>query len=239
MAAPTLVQYTGEGFVFTDYASSTTHNVAMPATVAAGDLLGIIFGCRDDGNPATPSGWTRKPDSISDTGENDVVCFLKDAVGDEDGTNVNITTANAQVATAYRFHVLAAEWNGDIANVFAGFATGADNNPNPPLVNPAVSADYLALVYMLYNNDGLTITYPTNYTADQLTHENGTSPLFATFAAASRALSAASSEDPGTFGGGSASQAWIALTILIAPAAGGGGTAVKDLIGTGFIPFAR
>lgn len=200
----------------------------MPASsVDPGDLLGIKFGCNDDGNPATPAGWTRKPDEISTSGDLDGACFLKVAVGDEDGTNVNIVTANNQAATAYRFHVKAAEWDGDIANVFAGFAVGSDNNPNPPLVNPAVSADYLAIVWMVYNNDGLTVTFPANYADNQLIHENGNSPLFSTFAAATRALAAASSEDPGTFGGGVANQAWIALTILIAPAAEGGGGGIS------------
>lgn len=39
--------------------NTTSHLVAMPAVVAAGDLLVILFANDADSTVTTPSGWTR------------------------------------------------------------------------------------------------------------------------------------------------------------------------------------
>ena len=76
----------------TSFAPDTlSHLVQMPATVDPGDLLVILISLDKDPPSATPGGWTQlfflKQDADEFAG------FAKDAVGDEDGTTVDVTTA--------------------------------------------------------------------------------------------------------------------------------------------------
>src|SRR5437899_7713931 len=80
---------------------STTHNVPMPATVNAGDLLIVFFA--DHGTPGmnSPSGWTFffGWNSWGGTG-NKFWMFAKRASGTEGGTTVNFQTCAAVKAAA-------------------------------------------------------------------------------------------------------------------------------------------
>jgi hypothetical protein len=101
-------------------------------------------------------------------------------------------------------------------------ATGTSNVPNPP--SRAVTGgpkDILAIAAFtgageLADNDSLVTTFPTNYTDGQIEKTGGVggTNLGGLLGVAARQISAASSEDPGTFTQ-NASRAWRAQTIVV------------------------
>ena len=71
---------------------ATSHLVAMPATVDAGDLLVTLVATDGSATLTTPSGWTNLssvPQSTTVRGS----CSYKIAVGTEGGTTVDFVTS--------------------------------------------------------------------------------------------------------------------------------------------------
>lgn len=106
-------------------------------------------------------------------------------------------------------------------------ATGSSINPNPPSATvTAGPKDVLAIAVFsrggeIADDDSLVSAFPTNYTDGQVEKSAGTvgTNLAGIIGAAARQISAASSEDPGTFT--AATGAWRAQTIIVYPAAAG------------------
>lgn len=101
------------------------------------------------------------------------------------------------------------------------FTTGTDASPNPPNLNPASSKDWLAVAGALWTHffgtDRARTAQPSGYTATtdiDIQPTNGELE----FSLAYKALSAASSEDPGAFTLDGAAQGWRAWTLMIPPA---------------------
>jgi hypothetical protein len=195
---------------YTEFFSSatTTHNVPMPATVTAGDLLDSIF-LNTGTATVTATGFTSRG---TQTNTDRQTHFEKSAVGTEDGTNVNhLTSANA-FAIAHVRRIEAGSWSGDVADIEVTFATGTASTPNPPAHTPTGgSADYLWIVAGTKVSGTITAA-PTNYTG--LVNGSGGDNM----GSAERVLTA-STTDPGTFAG-STSAAYIAATKSIPPVGG-------------------
>jgi len=125
--------------------ASTTHNVSMPATVDAGDLLIVIISIKDSASNTftTPSGWT----AIANDDNAPFVhqgIFAKDADGTEDSTTVNFATSSAATGCAQCYRI--SGWGGTLASDLEAGTYGPHGGtaPNPPSLTPTGGAkDYL------------------------------------------------------------------------------------------------
>lgn len=98
-------------------------------------------------------------------------------------------------------------------------ATGADANPNPPASGTVAEDDYLVLAFTCIEGKTRTFTPPSGYN-EEWDHANsgaGAQTGHESQSLATLPITAATSEDPGTFTA-SASDGWAAFTILVAPA---------------------
>lgn len=199
--------------------AATTHAVDMPATVAAGDLLLMFFTCFGPNSITTPTDWTQIYKKVDGSGAG--ACYAKDAVGDEDGTTVDVVVGSSVRATAQVYRIAASSWFGDLAGVEAGTAVSSSSStPDPPSVTASWgSADNLFIESAHYQDDDATVSsYSTNYSNGTRTAcGSATANTNATTATARREL-ASDTDDPGTITL-SQSEGWTSNTVVIRPAA--------------------
>ena len=212
---PTIQSVTSTSFP-TD---STTHNVQMPATVNAGDLLIVFFA--DHGTPGMnyPSGWTFffGWSSWGGTG-NKFWMFAKRASGTEGGTTVNFQTSAAVKAAAQVYRITGWRDSGTITNdIEYANAGAASTSPNPSSLNPTHWDVENTLWIASYGADGDNdaTAFPANYAGGTYT-ESDHSATSTSMGSAWRNLAAAS-EDPGSFTI-AASAFWIASIVAVRPA---------------------
>jgi len=207
MSFPTVLSITETAFP----TITTAHNVAMPATVNAGDLLVVLFANDDDSTVTTPSGWTLLATSLASTVQR-LSIYTKTAVGNEDGTTVDFVTSAAEKAAAQVYR--ATDW-GDIEISTAG--TGTSVNPDSPSFNPSGwdVEDTLWLTVESHANGREVSSYPTDYT-DGLRTRSSADEAEAALVASARRENAVASENPGVFTIATSSQ-WAAFTIAIRP----------------------
>jgi len=210
LAAPAVASVTETAFG-TD---TTDHNVDMPATVNADDLLIVLF--TNDGNATvtTPGGWS----ALASDHNTAVRCsvYYKIAVGDEDGTTVDfVTSANEQAAAqVYRI----TNWHGTTPPEISTAATGTSTRPNPASLDPAgwdVADTLWIAVAGQDRGQGTPTAYPAYYTDGISTLSSATTDSCRTLSA--RRVLAAASEDPSPFTI-PASEEWVAFTIAVRPA---------------------
>jgi hypothetical protein len=196
------------------FSESTSHDVAMPATVVGGELLLTLFANDGTATVTTPSGWTALGTNATIADRTSV--YAKVANGTEGGTTVDFITSASEVASAQVWRV--AGWPQDIASVeLSTFTSGIDTVPNPPSFSPSWGAkDTLWIALTGLGNGSSTVSsYPTNYTGGLLTMTIGAAETSGV-AAASRQLST-STEDPGAFTLG-VSDSWSAAVVAVEPA---------------------
>ena len=193
---------------------TTNHNVNMPATVDAGDLLIVFFTNDGSATVTTPGGWT----ALASNENTAVRCsvYYKIASGDEDGTSVDFITSASEQAAAQVYRIT--DWHGTTPPEISTAATDTGTRPDPASLDPAGwnVADTLWLAVAGQDRgeqDGPT-AYPAYYT-------NGTSTLSSSGTASCRTHSArrvlaVASEDPNAFTI-PASEEWVAFTITVRP----------------------
>ena len=214
-AAPT-------GSTFTT--ASTTHNVSMPATVNAGDLLICIFSHGGNVTDTTPTGWSGGAGITGWSLEQGTTIrgsvFVKSAAGTEGGTTVNFVTSGTAVGAAQVYRIPSGSWYGSLSNVteavaVASAGAAATTTPDPPALTPTWgSDDNLWLAVSTGNVATSVTTYPTNYSSGVITTNASATDV----ASAQRGLTAAS-ENPGTFTMGQ-SAINVNFTIAVRPAEG-------------------
>jgi hypothetical protein len=213
--------------------SNNNHNVTMPATVDTGDLLLVLFLNDEANSVTTPSGWTQLFSSADpDSGQGDEAevrlgAYAKDAVGNEDATNVDFVTTGGgadQQGAAHVYRITADAWEGTIAG---GIATGTAANgdstsPNPPNLTPsgwgALDTLWITMVGRDEETTATSVTAPTNYTtnhANTVCTDNNTCALSSSWRSITPFVS---SEDPSNYTLGTARD-WVTNTIAIRPAA--------------------
>lgn len=194
-------------------ASGTNHNVSMPATVAAGDLLMLWIRTGTASNTATaPSGWTQIQSTQTGTaGPANYIrlsAYYKVAAGTEGGTTVNVTTDVATTGDAQVVRILAANFTGVPQSTTPATQT-TGTTPNPPAVTSSYGIEtYLAFAITLCRAGTSTVTaYPAGYADNNTTTSS-------TLAMASTVVTAVASADPGTFTI-SANDYAVSMTILV------------------------
>lgn len=217
MAAPTVRAYAA-ATNNTDAAPAFT--VTQPAGVATGDLL-IAFAVND----STGTAWTVSPGNgwqqISDENDGNIRLGLWAKVAS--GTDaLSIAAANNQDASCTIIAIQTgthgvADIAQDIQTITA--ATGASGNADPPAIINKWGRDWLAIavcaVDMTATGDSIS-AQPSGYDATNVLTKSASSTSSVGLGVAHKALTSASSEDPGTFT--NTSRAWVAKTLLVPPA---------------------
>lgn len=114
----------------------TSHNVNMPATVDAGDLLLIVGMYEADPGTVSLTGWTLiSGASASDSTSTYGRILYKVADGTEDGTTAQVATTNSVFASHISFRVK----NFDSATAPEGAGVGCDclTTTDPPSLTPS------------------------------------------------------------------------------------------------------
>lgn len=183
---------------------TTSHSVALPASIAAGDELIVAFAAKGT-TFNLPSGWTELYNSGS--AFPGLFVIRREADGGE-GATLTVTTGGSQKSAHASYRI-----SGAVASEISTAATGTSVNPDPPSLTPSGGAlDYLWLA-IDSNEGGATVSaYPTNYTDGFQSANPGE-----TIESARRELNAAS-ENPGTFTI-SGSFNWRAVTVAVPPGA--------------------
>jgi len=192
---------------------NTSHVVNLPAGLASGNLLMILFATRQSTTVNTPAGWTQLFNDQFGAGEGKIAVFHKVSNGGE-GASVTITTTGA-VTSAHTSHRIV----GGGTPVAGTTVTGSSVNPNPPLLTPvAGSNQYLWFAVSggrdtTGGSDFTATGYPSGYSGGL---EKGDGTAFGAGVASAYKLASAASEDPGTFTLSAASN-WGSNTIAIPP----------------------
>jgi len=197
MAFPVVASITPSHFT----TQVTTHNVLMPATVNAGDLLLMIVSATGSTSftLTPPSGWTAAGLGVSGTNFRSA-SYVKDAVGNEDGTTVNVATTQITRMEAQVYRITG--WSGDLRDqIIPPQPSSIVNNLNPPShAPPWAQADTLWISVLTWRDtaSNCTVTgYPASYSGGG-TAVTGGGTAGAGIASAWRQLNALT-EDPGAF----------------------------------------
>lgn len=189
---------------------SQSHTINLPANIASGNLLIILFKCRASTTISWPAGWTEIFQDDGGRTQKLGACY-KVAEGNEGATALITTSGNVRSAhISYRI----TNYSGAPEAGTVSDATGS--TPNPPSLSPSwgqADSLWLAICGWSRATSATLSSYPSNYTDGHNYYNSSTSGCG--IASAQRELNA-SSEDPGTFGL-SASAIWLANTIAIKP----------------------
>jgi preprotein translocase subunit YajC len=211
LAAPVVVSVPDTPFG----ADTTDHNVDMPATVDAGDLLIVLFTNDGDATVTTPAGWSLLASDINGVHVR-VSVYYKIAVGTEGGTTVNFVTSAAEEAAAQVYMIT--NWHGTTPPEISTAVTGSGKTPDPASLDP-VGWDVADTLWLAVagqdKGDEQPPTYPASYT-DGISTLSSTGNEGCQTHSARRVLTAAS-EDPGAFTI-PANNKWVAFTIAVRPA---------------------
>jgi hypothetical protein len=201
----------------TDTTGATSHSIALPTGISAGDLL-LVF-VVTDGNPTLSGTLTTEYTPILNTTSGTAVrlaIYAKSASGSE-GSTVALTTSASEAACFRSARIAAARWKGGTitAAVEVASATGSSVNPNPPSLNPTNwdVEDTLWIAGQGCDGNRATTGYSSGYSSNQYTTTvsnaaNGCGIALATLE------SATASQDPGTLTINSADD-WVAFTLAI------------------------
>lgn len=216
MTFPTVESVTEESFP-TD---TTSHNVNMPATVNAGDLLILIFASDGLTEQTAPGGWSTLDKKTTGNQVYGGVYALK-AAGTEGGGSADVVTASAEAGSGHVYRITG--WGGtlltdvDISTV----ATGADSSPNSGSVTAGWGSDdnlFLSIT-CFGDDDEVANTAPApNYT-NLVSVACGAGANASAVSASARRNYANASDDPTAFVL-TGTENWVAWTVVIKPDSG-------------------
>ena len=197
------------------------------------------------GSFGTPDGFV----SISSTRDNQTggvqdLAYSVNAkfVGEIVDTSISVKTS---VAMNYIIMGIRGVDRDNIGLDFAGFdvarveANGASSTPNPGSIT-TVTDNCLVTAVMFIDQDNATPTAPTGYTLQGWIHTSNSSTGFTggaqsgTSAIATKLVTSAGLEDPGTFSG-SFSDGWVCVTMAFRPGRTNTGTPLSALFDTRMI----
>lgn len=226
--------------VQTPFASQTTvHPVVVPAGIAAGDLLLVLFTNDGSANVTQPGTWTQLWSTASaGTSPIRFSGFAKVATSSDAGTSFNFATS-ANVAAAAQLYRIAS-WSGAPTALTDGVAvatpaTGNSTALNPPALTPPWGSAADLWLACAAHDQAIAQTGgpPANYGGNTRT-TSGSSPTTnsVTLLSAIRVTTAAS-EDPGNFTIASADD-WVSQTVAIRPGIASGAGKRQLVAGANF-----
>lgn len=178
--------------------NTTTHNVAMPASVTAGNLI-LLLWSNDSNDIPTPTGtWTEIYATMGGSSALGAL-WAKIAAGNEGGTTVDVTTPTVEAAAAQV--LVFSNWDGNLANVQAATSsiTITSQTFDCPSLTPSYGAYPSYWLVTLHGSTGQVITSPPpDYTDTVWTRGDPTS-TGGQVGSARRGVLTVSSEDPGSF----------------------------------------
>lgn len=210
--------------------TNTSHTMDYPAAVAADELL-LLF-IVSEGQAPTVSAFTQVFNEATTPGRH--ACYARKALGSEGGGTFTITFGSTNECNTHLFRIQS--WGGTIASHIVAATATSTSGIDPPNLNFGSTDDFL--VFAGGGADGTTRTvssYSSTYTNG--IQDSANNNLIANC----RKEVSGSSANPGTYtmSGPGTMASW---TVAVAPGTAGApaaGTAVKDVIGGGIIPFAR
>ncbi len=211
--------------------NSTSHTVALPATVESGDTLLVIAGFDYNAGviswPNEGTDWIQ----LTETLETNVHLSIawKKADGTEDGTNITVTTVNSQSSAHASYAIQnAADPTVSAPELGGSLVTNSNNpNPNPGTCTPTGgSGDYLWMPCFTFGRSSTINSWPAVYgTGD----ESIELTVAGTHVGVVNRTNEAASEDCGSWTMAH-SNAWLAATVAIYPATGAGQSPVPILV---------
>lgn len=199
MAAPADAARTATGIT----TATTAPVLNLPATINAGDTLFAIYRCAVAGAIGWPANWNEMFDASSDAADDQMAAAWKKADGTEGGGTITLSSGNGKGAGVV-WRVTGAVDPTVTAPDISTVATGASTTPDPTSVNiTGGPKDVLVLWVGGWEGEQTSppASQPTNY-SNPTGASSGTGGAVTTnarVAGASRQLTAASSEDPGSW----------------------------------------
>src|SRR5678816_899360 len=202
--------------------------VNLPGSIASGDLL-VMFLQVANGRSVTATGWTQLVEDASDGSADNHIVLYRVADGSEGATVSVALTGGTGKGAVIVWRVTGAKTSGTILTSATVVNQGANIDPASASTDGGTSADVLSIV--MGGVDGETQTFsaaPSGY-ANLQTANSGTGSTPATncvIGAATKGLTAVTSENPGAFTNSAPTTAngGTAFTVLVHAPAGGGGT---------------
>lgn len=156
-------------------ASTTSHTINLPASIASGDLLlAIVSMTQYVGSPTTtwPAGWTALVNDAEVSGVMKYAIRYRRADGTE-GASISVTTDNscASAHATYRIDGHHASTNPEASSA----GTGSSDSPDAPSLNPSNwgTEDTLWISAIAWRSNAVAAVaisaYPSNYTGSQTT----------------------------------------------------------------------
>lgn len=208
-AYPTRLSTSSQQFT----AATTNHDVSMPATVNAGDLLLVTISINGVSALTTPSGWALIANSeAANATAVRMASYYKVAAGTEGGTTVNFASASAARAVSTVRRYQAGTYSGTPE---ASVTTNVTATPDPPTLSPSwglAKCDWNAFACI---HQGTSVSaYP--YATDQTFQNSGATGTVHVSQASCSSPIDAGSENPGTFSiSGGSVRNWVASTVAI------------------------
>jgi hypothetical protein len=152
--APSTYPVVADTATFQQGTTTTTHNVTLPSSISAGNLLIMVFRAGDTVTATTPSGWTLL-DSRSSSGVTYI--WYKVATGSE-GATETVTTASSIRSSAITYRITG--YTGTPEALFA-----STNVNDPPEITTSWPATKNLFIAVLTNrrSDSTVTAAPTNY----------------------------------------------------------------------------
>ena len=189
--------------------NTTSHSVALPASIASGELLLLFVSITAGGarTLTTPTGWAQVY-NVAATSVRRYACYSKTATGSE-GATVTVTASAACRMAANSMRI-----SGWSAVHSTTPASATSTTPDPPSNAPGVGTkDFLVIAACGTRLSTQASAMPSGYTEIRnVSLRSSTNVAQAT----AQANVSGSSADPGTFTVAS-STTWQASTILVAP----------------------
>jgi hypothetical protein len=220
VASPAVAGITEGGLT----ATGTSLPVTLPASGSATDLYIVIIGKGSGANTINAlTDWTELLDENVANGALAIIWYS--GAGVPSNPTFTQSATSRSVWGAYR--ITGADKT-TVTPEVGTTATGTSTTPDPPSVTVtggpkdilAIACFCISQATELADDDTLVSTFPSNYTDGQIEKTGGTTGtnLSGMLGSAARQVTAASSEDPGTFTMG-AGRTWRAQTIVVHPAA--------------------
>lgn len=206
MAFPTVQSITK----YEQDANQLSHDVTMPATVNAGDLLLMLWQNRGNGvTPTVPDGWTIiLPDQSAGGGRHAI--YAKIANGTEGGGTATVAVSASRNAVALTYRI--SGWFGDLSGlIVSDVAEGSSTTPDPPSWTIGWGSKDTLWIAACVTGGSVVSGFPSSYSGTTYGVSNGQYVIGTAWR-----QNATATEDPSAFTN-SDNGNWDAYTIGVRP----------------------